>query len=272
MVKRLRIELGESVAKVSTTEQFRLIPVEREQALYSVLTVSTFFFVGKVAHFYKKNMKQLGGAILIALLTFTGVNAQISSNIQVGFLNTFGDGSSCRSIGLGGGLTRALNEKLVLGFSANLYFGGKLNITDTAHAYSGSTTPQTVEVEVVRKVIAYSGQLELKYYFVGDAESDMGVYASLGAGAVKMMIKTKSIGEYDASKYGFYDTPTVGSFSTSAGLGPVFGIGYEKNIGNQYFFVNGRFHLPVFGEADADAGFTDPPKAITLEAGLRFPF
>jgi hypothetical protein len=207
---------------------------------------------------------------VLAMFFAVTVNAQMSSNVQVGFLNTLGTGSY-RSIGLGGGLQRAFTARLMIGFSANIYFGGKANLTDTAFAYSTGTDPQYVLVDITRKAITYTGNLDFRFYVVGDAESDMGVYGLAGLGVVKWAIRTKEIGQYDDLSYGFQTTPVINDLSTGAAFGPAFGAGFEKNVGNMYFCTNARFTLPVLGESDPGSGF-EKPKTIILEAGLRFPF
>lgn len=197
--------------------------------------------------------------------------AQTSSNVQVGFLNTLGENSSLRSFGIGGGLSKAFTAKLVVGVSANIYIGGKSTLVDTVFAYSGSTTPATALVDIERGGYSYTGGINLKYYFVGDAESDLGVYGMAGFGIMKLVIKTKAIGSYDQASYGFHNSHSVGDMSLVSGIGPDFGIGFEKLLGSQYFFANARFFLPVISTADASAGF-EAPKAIMLESGLRIPF
>lgn len=215
-------------------------------------------------------MKNITLSILFVIVAGLTLTAQTSTNIQLGLVNTFGDGSF-RSIGVGGGMQKAFSGKFVIGLSANIYLGGKSNVTDTAFAINSNTTPSFVEVEVKRSVLSYTGSLDLKYYFVGDAEGDVGVYGLAGFGIMKMAVRVKEVGTYDASKYAFYSTPYVNDLSAGFAMGPVFGAGFEKNLGSKYFFTNARFFLPVSSEADPGIGF-EMPKALVLEAGLRFPF
>jgi hypothetical protein len=215
-------------------------------------------------------MKKTVCTALMSFLLGTAVHAQLSSNVQVGFMNTLGE-ASYRSFGIGGGLQKAISAKFIIGFSANIYIGGKADFTDTAYAHSTGTSPSYVLVDIKRKAMSYTGNLDLKYYFVGDAESDMGVYALLGVGVVKWAIRTKEVGVYDQGTYGIQPTPYANDLATGAAAGPSFGAGFEKNMGNTYFFANARFILPVIGESDPGSGF-EKPKTILLETGFRIPF
>ena len=213
-------------------------------------------------------MKKSTITILICILFSIGLKAQLSADSHLANIN-FMSGTNVHGYGFGGSYLKAFTGKFLIGFTANIYLGGKQVTSDTAFANGGWPTADPILVDVTRKVISYTGDLDLRYYLVGDAEGDVAVYGLLGAGVLKGVIRTKTIGSYDT--YSYYINQNEGDLGDFTGLTANLGAGFEKNIGSNYFFVNARYHhiVKYFSE---DAPTFAPKSFVTLDLGLRFPF
>jgi hypothetical protein len=216
-------------------------------------------------------MKKISLLIFALVFGATLAQAQYSSNIQLGQLNTFGTPKSIHGFGGGGGIIRAFeNPKFTIGFSANLYFGGKVNTFDTIRALTGND-PTLIPIAVNRKVFAFSGELGIRYYLKGDVEEDANIYMLAGLGSVRMTVKVKSVEEFDRSVYGYQgDAHEVGSFIGLDAYTANIGLGFEKALNYNFLFGNVRYHHNFITDANSNVDVT-VKGAVTLEFGIRIP-
>ena len=112
----------------------------------------------------------------------TGYGEHMSYTIQFSFARYAGP-APIHNFGGGFGLMFPYSDKLSVNFNASLYGGGKLHFTDSARAFSSSTSPQTMPVGIRQKISSGCGELGLRYYLIGQNDYIGGVYGILGAGA-----------------------------------------------------------------------------------------
>ncbi|MDQ3111250.1 MAG: hypothetical protein M3R17_15280 [Bacteroidota bacterium] len=213
-------------------------------------------------------MKKILTTLLICSAFTCGLRSQISVGSHIANIN-FLSGTNVHGFGFGGTYIKAFTGKFLLSAGANLYLGGKQETFDTAFSYS-ATPPTPLLVGVTRSVFSYTGSLDFRVYVAGDAESEFGVYAMAGVGIVKGKVKTKTIDSYDQSTYQL-NTPAVGNWDTFDGLSAGFGAGAEKNIGNNYLYLNAKYNYVAL-YFDGGLRYFAPKSYITFEFGLRHPF
>ena len=107
-------------------------------------------------------MKKSTITILICILFSIGLKAQLSADSHLSNIN-FMSGTNVHGYGFGGSYLKAFTGKFLIGFTANIYLGGKQVTSDTAFANGGWPTADPILVDVTRKVISYTGDLDLRY-------------------------------------------------------------------------------------------------------------
>jgi len=205
--------------------------------------------------------------ILLVLLLSSEAYSQISIGGQVSYLNLLG-GSSLKNFGIGLKGDYAINDKTLVTGGASYFLGSTYSTTTYGNAYSSTTVPSRITLNVDYKVSFIQLFIGGKRYFVGDCEDDFGFYGLGELGLVLAPIST-TISDYDSD---LYDAGvTEGSSETLLNFTIGFGLGIEKEFGFGYVFADLKLNLPA-NKVNESTVEIQIPAFMTINAGVRIPF
>jgi len=212
-------------------------------------------------------MKQIIISTLVLFMTLSmygqytlGVN--YSHQIIPGEYNT----STNPGIGLSFGYNNTLHMSLIGGF--NHYFSSYEEGTKIAEATT-LIHPSTVEVDATYGYTYNFFYAGIRYYNIGETDSDGGIYYEGTIGLLSETINTE-LGTYDTNNYSVTPTEKIKTTAPTFSIG----LGGEKYISIAYFYASVQanaialFNRDFYGQPETKLGTL---LAVNLNAGIRIP-
>jgi len=213
-------------------------------------------------------MKKLYSTLILMILIGTSlqVNAQISLGGQVSYLKLFGE-SGINGIGLGINGGYAYKDDIYSYGGFNYYLPKTFEDNTYGYARDIATEPEEIIIESTYKVSMIHIYVGARKYFVGDTESDFGVYGLVEAGYLMVPIKSE-VGTYNKSLYFINEEEVskeiLGNFTIDLGIGA------EKDFGFGYLFGDLKLNLPA-NRANGQVVEIVIPASVSINVGVRLP-
>jgi hypothetical protein len=183
--------------------------------------------------------------------------------------------------GLFGGLT--LSPKVFFYAGINAVFFGRDKFTATAEPRNAFPVLPVLPIVVERKIRNISPELRLRYYIIGDKESDFGVFAGAGVARELIWYETTAVEPFNEFDYLLFLNYNNNQLSLWANRGGQVGdrnraiiqsftlsAGAEKAAGNNFWLTGAiNYYRPYNQPSGLPFGENLVTGRISLEIGLR---
>lgn len=183
--------------------------------------------------------------------------------------------------GLFGGLT--VSPKVLFYGGINAAFLGRDKYTATAEARYASSQLPDLPIVVERKCRNISPELRLRYYIIGDVETDFSVFAGAGVAREFISYTTTAVEQFNQDDYLLflkYNNTSINLLSGGGGspddITKVFlntftvSAGAEKLVGGSFWLTGAvNYRRPLIESNSFSTGSRVIKNSIALELGLR---